>query len=164
LSPTGPWRPAAVARLTRTLGLTREAARLIKGLRMLHHIELYVSDLERSISFWTPLMERLGYEAERWSDGMNYLGAEDEPYICLLQAAQEHLAAGFHRKRVGLNHLAFRAKSRQQVDDIRDWMKEAGCTLLYDESYPYATAPDYYAVFCEDPDRIKLEVVAPGDA
>jgi hypothetical protein len=43
-------------------------------------------------------------------------------------------------------------------------MKEAGYTLLYDELYPYATAPDYYALFCEDPDRIKLEVVAPNEA
>jgi catechol 2,3-dioxygenase-like lactoylglutathione lyase family enzyme len=131
---------------------------------MLHHIELYVSDLDSSISFWTPLMERLGYEAERWSDGMNYFSAEGEPYLCLLQTAQQHLDAGYHRKRIGLNHLAFRAESRQQVDDIRAWIKEAGYTLLYDEHYPYATAPDYYALFCEDPDRIKLEVVAPGKA
>lgn len=131
---------------------------------MLDHVELYVSDLERSLAFWTPLMERLGYEAERWSDGMNYIRSEGEPYLCLIQASREHLAAGYHRKRVGLNHLAFRAKSRNQVDELRAWMKEAGRTLLYDASYPYATAPDYYALFCEDPDRIKIEVVAPSEA
>jgi len=131
---------------------------------MLHHLELYVSDLEHSIKFWTPFMEKLGYEAERWSEGMNYFGGETEPYLCLLQASKDHLAAGYHRKRVGLNHLAFRAKSRQHVDELRAWLKEAGCTLLYDERYPYATAPGYYALFCEDPDRIKLEVVAPNEA
>jgi len=129
---------------------------------MLHHIELYVSDLEQAIKFWTPFMEQLGYEAERWSEGMNYFPEGEGSYICLLQASEEHLAAGYHRKRVGLNHLAFKAKSRQQVDDIRAWVKEAGYTLLYDDRYPYATAPDYYAVYCEDPDRIKLEVVAPS--
>lgn len=131
---------------------------------MLHHIELYVSDLECSIRFWTPLMESLGYEAERWTDGMNYIASEDEPYLCLLQAEQEYLAAGYHRKRIGLNHLAFRAKSRKHVDEIRAWLKEAGHTLLYEDNFPYATAPGYYAVFCEDPDRIKLEVVAPSEA
>ncbi|MCE7938394.1 hypothetical protein DCC79_05270 [bacterium] len=131
---------------------------------MLHHIELYVSDLERSIGFWTPLMEKLGYEAERWSGGMSYLPPEDEPYLSLLQAAPEHVGAGYHRKRVGLNHLAFKAKSRQHVDDIRTWVKQAGHTLLYDERYPFATAPNYYAVFCEDPDRIKIEVVGPSEA
>ncbi len=128
---------------------------------MLHHIELYVSDLERAISFWTPFMAKLDYEAERWSEGINYSHKTDTAYISLLQASEEHLSAGYHRKRVGLNHIAFKAKSRQQVDDIRDWLNGAGYPLLYDDRYPYATAPDYYALFCEDPDRIKLEVVAP---
>ena len=129
---------------------------------MLDHIEIYVSDLERTLKFWTPFMEKLGYSATRWSEGINYLSGADKPYLCFLQASTEHLEAGYHRKRIGLNHLAFRAKSRQHVDDIKAWLKESGYTLLYDDRYPYATAPDYYAVFCEDPDRIKLEVVAPS--
>lgn len=132
---------------------------------MLHHVELYVSNLEKSIQFWTPFMQKLGYEAERWSEGMNYFpeANTDATYLCLLQVSEEHLSAGYHRKRIGLNHLAFKAKSRKQVDELRDWFKEAGHTLLYDDSYPYATAPNYYALFCEDPDRIKLEVVAPAE-
>ncbi len=67
-----------------------------------------------------------------------------------------------NRKRVGLNHLAFRGRSRAHVDEIRAWLKDSGGTLLYDDRYPYATSSTYYALFCEDPDRIKLEVVAPG--
>jgi catechol 2,3-dioxygenase-like lactoylglutathione lyase family enzyme len=129
---------------------------------MLHHVELYVSDLERAVEFWSPFMEKLGYEAEPWSGGMNYFAAEHEPYLCLLQAPREHIGAGYHRKRVGLNHLAFKARSRQHVDEMRSWVRESGYTLLYDDQYPYATAPDYYAMYCEDPDRIKLEVVAPS--
>jgi catechol 2,3-dioxygenase-like lactoylglutathione lyase family enzyme len=39
---------------------------------MIHHIEIYVSGLERSIVFWTPFMQMLGYEADRWDGGMNY--------------------------------------------------------------------------------------------
>ena len=130
---------------------------------MLHHTELYVSNLERSTRFWTPFMIKLGYEARRWSGGMNYV-AETGPYVCLLEVSAEHLSAGYHRKRVGLNHLAFRATSREHVDEIRVWVRASGYTLLYDDKYPYATAPDYYALFCEDPDRIKLEVVAPSEA
>ena len=128
---------------------------------MLHHIEIYVSDLEQSIKFWTPFTEKLGYEAERWSGGMNYFAETTEPYLCLLQASEEHRAAGYHRKRIGLNHLAFRARSRQHVDEVRAWLAESGHTLLYDDRYPFATAPGYYAVFCEDPDRLKLEVSSP---
>ena len=33
--------------------------------------------------------------------------------------------------------------------------------MLYDDPYPFATGGnDYYALFLEDPDRIKVEFVA----
>jgi catechol 2,3-dioxygenase-like lactoylglutathione lyase family enzyme len=128
---------------------------------VLHHVELYVGDLERSVRFWTPFMALLGYAAEPWSGGMTYARGEDEPYITLVPAAREHVAAGYHRKRVGLNHLAFRAKSREQVDEVAAWVQAEGFVLLYEDRHPYAGGPDYYAAFVEDPDRIKLEVVAP---
>ncbi|HRK30925.1 MAG TPA: VOC family protein [Tepidisphaeraceae bacterium] len=131
--------------------------------QMIHHIEIYVSDLDRAIRFWSPLMEMLNCTAERWSKGINYFGADDEPYLCLVQAAEAHRGAGYHRKRIGLNHIAFRARSREHVDRIRGWAKDAGHTLLYDDRYPFATAPGYYALFFEDPDRIKIEIVAPGE-
>ena len=130
---------------------------------MLHHIELYVSDLERSVAFWTPFMSLLGYEPERWSGGMNYVRGSEEAYFCLLPADPEHLVAGYHRKRIGLNHLALRASSRAQVDEVARWVKSSGHTLLYEDRHPDASGPDYYAVFCEDPDRFKLEVVAPRE-
>jgi catechol 2,3-dioxygenase-like lactoylglutathione lyase family enzyme len=50
---------------------------------MLHHVELYVRDLERSIAFWTPFMRLLGYAEERWSQGVtsagSWRGAADSP-------------------------------------------------------------------------------------
>ena len=131
---------------------------------MLHHVELYVSNLETSVAFWTPFMAMLGYDSERWSGGMNYVRGQDETYFCLLQAPEEHVSAGYHRKRVGLNHLAFSGASRAQVDEVANWVRSSGHTLLYEERHPYAGGPNYYAVFCEDPDRFKLEVVAPSEA
>lgn len=131
---------------------------------MLHHIELYVRDLERSVAFWTPFMALLGYEPDRWSGGMNYVRGRGEPYLCLLHADPEHVDAGYHRRRIGLNHLAFRGESRAQVDAIAHWVKASGHTLLYEDRHPFAGGPGYYALFCEDPDRFKLEVVAPDEA
>lgn len=128
---------------------------------MIHHVELYVSDLERSIHFWTPFTALLGYTPDRWSGGINYVRGDDDPYLCLVPAPAAHLAAGYHRQRVGLNHLAFRGESRAQVDRVADWVLATGNVLLYADRHPHAGGPDYYAVFCEDPDRIKLEVVAP---
>ena len=129
---------------------------------MLHHVEIYVGNLERSIAFWTPLLERLGYESDRWSGGMNY--SQGRTYLCFLQAPPEHLEAGYHRKRVGLNHIAFHGRSRAHVDEVAIWVKQAGYTVLYEDKYPFASGPGYYAMYCEDPDRIKVEVVAPNEA
>ena len=130
---------------------------------MLHHVEIYVSDLERSVAFWTPFMAKLRYEADRWSGGMNYV-KEGQAYFCFLQAPPEHLDAGYHRKRVGLNHLAFKAESRAHVDEFAAWVAANGHTTVYESKYPYAGGPSYYAMYCEDPDRIKVEVVAPSEA
>ena len=131
---------------------------------MLHHIELYVGDLEKSVAFWTPFMAILGFKPERWSGGMNYIRGEKETYFCLLPAPEEHLSVGYHRKRVGLNHLAFQGESRAQVDSVANWIQDNGHTLLYRDRHPFAGGPNYYAAFCEDPNRFKLEVVAPSEA
>lgn len=127
---------------------------------MIHHIEIYVGDLERSMAFWMPFMDKLGYECVRWSGGVNFEQGTST-YLCFLPAPQEHLAAGYHRQRIGLNHLAFQGKSREHVDELTTWLKSAGYTLLYEDKHPYAGGPDCYALYCEDPDRIKVEVVAP---
>lgn len=130
---------------------------------MLHHVELHVSDLERTIAFWTPLMALLDYTARRWSGGITYEPTgNDRTYLCLLQAPREHLSAGYHRKRVGLNHLAFAVASREQVDAVAGWLRQHQHPLLYEDRHPFAGGPGYYAVFFEDPDRIKLEVAVSG--
>jgi catechol 2,3-dioxygenase-like lactoylglutathione lyase family enzyme len=127
---------------------------------MLHHVELYVTNLQRSLEFWTPFLTSLGYhESQRWSEGASYMAGET--YLCFVQAPAEHIGVGYHRKRVGLNHLAFRAKSGAHVDQVAQWARSAGFTSLYESKYPYAGGPDYYALYCEDPDRIKVELVAP---
>ena len=128
---------------------------------MLHHVELYVSRLETSLRFWAPLLIELGYhESQRWPEGASYISGST--YICFVQAPAEHLEIGYHRKRIGLNHLAFQANSTAQVDKIAAWAKSAGVALLYEAKYPFAGGPGYYAAYFEDPDRIKVEVVAPS--
>ncbi|WP_325345698.1 VOC family protein [Xylophilus sp.] len=128
---------------------------------MLHHVELYVSNLTRSLEFWEPFLGGLGYcESQRWPQGVSYL--YQKTYLCFVQAPEEHLRTGYHRKRVGLNHLAFHGRSRAHVDEVADWVKRSGFKILYPERFPYAGGPDHYALYCEDPDRIKVELVAPA--
>lgn len=123
------------------------------------HIELYVTDLERSAEFWGWLLVRLGYAPyQTWDAGRSWcLGST---YLVLVQVDPGHLAPPYHRCRVGLNHLAFVAGTKSDVDEMTDALRARGVPILYEDRHPHAGGPDSYAVFCEDPDRIKVELVA----
>ncbi len=129
----------------------------------LHHVEIYVSDLKQTKAFWHWLLvEQLGYSVySSWPDGVSY--AFGATYIVFVQTEADHLEAGYHRKRTGLNHLAFHAESRAFVDQLTEKLKAKGVPILYEDRHPYAGGKNYYAVFFEDPDRIKVEVVASGE-
>lgn len=129
----------------------------------LHHVELYVAALDESLRFWQPFLLKLGYEEfQRWEQGVSYMLAGT--YIVFVQVEEAYAAPSYHRKRAGLNHLAFHAASREQVDEITAWVRSSGFTVLYEDRHPHAGGPGYYALFCEDPNRMKVEVVAPPEA
>jgi len=125
----------------------------------LHHIEIYVKDLRRSIEFWGWLLEALGYtEYQRWEQGISYIF--EDTYIVFVQAEERYLDIPYHRCRAGLNHLAFYGGDRAFVDEMTQKLRQNGVCILYDDKHPYAGGPDYYAVFFEDPDRMKVEIIA----
>ncbi|PPQ49369.1 hypothetical protein C5G87_08390 [Paenibacillus peoriae] len=127
---------------------------------LIHHIEIYVSDLKNSVEFWGWLLEELGYEPfQEWESGQSWkIG---ETYIVFVQTDEKFMDIPYHRCRIGLNHLAFHASSRQQVDDMTRKLKEKGVKILYTDKHPFAGGIKHYAVYFEDPDRIKVELVAP---
>ena len=131
-----------------------------KGL--LHHVELNVSDLKQSIDFWGWLLEELGYRPfQKWESGQSWkIG---DTYLVFVQTEARFLDASYHRSRVGLNHLAFHAESRQHVDSLTETLKSKVIPILYDDRHPFAGGKNHYAVFFEDPDRMKVEIVAPKD-
>lgn len=126
---------------------------------MLHHVEINVSDLARSRGFWQWLLcDELGYEIyQEWPKGVSFRFGQT--YIVFVQTEEKHLVAGYNRCQTGLNHLAFHARSKSHVDDLTAKLRERGIIILYADRHPHAGGPDYYAVFFEDPDRIKVEVV-----
>ncbi|MFN7250589.1 MAG: VOC family protein [Anaerobacillus sp.] len=127
---------------------------------MIHHIEIYVSNLEKSTEFWGWLLEDLGYSVyQKWDMGQSWILGDS--YIVFVQTEKRFLDVPYHRCRVGLNHLAFHARSKQHVDDVTSQLKEKGVTILYNDKHPYAGGENYYAVYFEDPDRMKVELVAP---
>jgi catechol 2,3-dioxygenase-like lactoylglutathione lyase family enzyme len=126
----------------------------------LHHVEINVSSLEVSLRFWQPLLLMLGYtQHQNWPAGRSFM--LNGTYLVFVQASD--LQQGFNRRGVGLNHLAFQAGSQAQVDEMAGWLRTSGFRLLYESAYPYAGGPEHYALYCEDPDKIKVEIVAPVD-
>lgn len=123
----------------------------------LHHVELCTSDLERSIGFWDWLLGELGYELKNeWENGRSWI--KEPTYIVLKRATNSDLP--FDRHAPGLNHIAFHASSCEQVDELTANVRERDdSTVLYDEQHPYAGG--YYALYCENPDGVKVEVVGP---
>ncbi len=123
----------------------------------LEHLDISVSDLERSGEFWAAFLKDLGYrEFAKSATGWSW--TNDESTVFLLQAEPEYLQPPYHRKRVGLNHLAFGVSDPKEVDAMATRLKERNIPLLYGGP---RTGRTTYAVFFEDPDRIKIEVVAP---
>lgn len=125
----------------------------------LHHVELYVSDLDRSIAFWGWFLESLGYKLyQSWEQGRSW--RLYDTYLVFVQTEPRFLDVPYHRCRVGLNHLAFHARSREHVDEVTAELKRRGVSILYHDRHPRAGGEGSYAVFFEDPDRIKVELVA----
>ena len=127
----------------------------------LHHIELYVEDLEETVDFWDWLLKRLGYrDFQEWDGGRSWrLG---ETYLVFVQASKPYVDRSFHRCEPGLNHLAFHARSEQDVDRLTRQLRERDVPILYEDRHPHAGGQEDYAVYFEDPNRLKVEVVAPS--
>lgn len=124
---------------------------------MLDHLDLNVSDLARSRAFYEPLLAHLGYRPfEAGESWCSFIEPEGRFYLVLVQTGLAQLQARFHRKRIGVNHLAFSAPTRGAVDELHSWLSGRGFATLYGSPMKM---DDRYAVFFEDPDRLKIEFV-----
>jgi catechol 2,3-dioxygenase-like lactoylglutathione lyase family enzyme len=124
----------------------------------LHHVELWVPSIERASAEWGWLLSELGYViSQEFDAGRSYLLGST--YI-VLEQSPAMVAAEHERTRPGLNHLAFHAGSRADVDRLVDGAPAHGWTLLFADKHPYAGGPDYYAAYLENSDGFEIELVA----
>jgi len=124
-----------------------------------HHVDLVVSSIERSLPFYRDLLGPLGWhvisevEGER-GETIWYLSGRGTA-IGLREAQSERAV---DRYALGLHHLAIEVSSRGAVDERADWVRAAGGEIESDPQ-EYGYLPGYYAVFFYDPDGIKLEIL-----
>jgi catechol 2,3-dioxygenase-like lactoylglutathione lyase family enzyme len=121
----------------------------------LHHVELWVPDIDRAKQEWGWILARLGYSTyQSWDSGISwrlgptYIVVEQSPAL----SGREH-----ERTAPGLNHLAFHAGSQKDMEGARyGWMQ------LFQDKYPHAGGPDHYAAYLFNSDGFEIELVAAG--
>jgi catechol 2,3-dioxygenase-like lactoylglutathione lyase family enzyme len=125
-----------------------------------YHVQINVRDAAVSLPFYKDFLGyleyRVVYEAPSAAGFSN--GTTD---LWLTATDAEHAGHGFHRKRAGINHVAFMVDARADVDRFcGDFLVPRRVEALYGTPREFPEyRPGYYAVFFEDPDRLKLEVV-----
>ncbi|GAA3902779.1 VOC family protein [Microbacterium invictum] len=126
----------------------------------IHHVEIWIADLDQTRREWGWLLERLGFErGPDWADGSTW--AAGGSYVTF--TTSPNLAAAPHdRRRPGLNHLALWGGTRAEVDAVMMDAGSHGWTPLYHERYPHAGGPDHYAGWLENSAGFKAEIVAEG--
>lgn len=124
----------------------------------LHHVELWVPDLARALPRWSWLLGELGYKPlQTWEGGASFrLGAT---YL-VLEQSPAMTAERHERLRPGLNHLAFHAGAREQLDAVVAACADHGWRLLFADRHPFAGGPDHCAAYLEDDDGYEVELVA----
>ncbi len=131
-----------------------EAARI----GLLHHLELWVPDLSTARPRWQWLLGSLGYEQfQSWDNGVSYrLG----PTYIVLEQSPALIEGAHERRRAGLNHLAFHAGSRADLDQLLRDARGQGWNLMFQDRHPFAGGPNNYAAYLEDDDGYEVELVA----
>jgi catechol-2,3-dioxygenase len=129
----------------------------------LGHIGLNLSSAGEPFRFWKDLLTFLDFQIEE--DGEEHFDASDgHASLCVHVTKPDHQQPAFHRGRTGLSHVAFRLGSAVLVDAFtRGFLRRREIPQLYGGPRAYPEySPGYYAVYFEDPDRIKVEVYASG--
>lgn len=126
---------------------------------MIDHIGLNVPDLESAKSYYDVIMPLLGYEPFIASDDQfSYRPGGEKPGTTVFFYAAP-IASEYVRKHVGLQHLAFRARARSQVDDAHGTALELGSQILFSPRLFPQYHENYYAAFWFDPHGFLLEIV-----
>ena len=125
---------------------------------MLHHLTLWVPDLDRAASSWRWLLERLGYQLDASIDHL-LLFRHPSGFALVLEQSRDMVPGMLHsRFRPGLNHVAFNLPSADALAGIVAEAGDHGWTALPVDRHPIAGGAD--VAYLEDRDGFEVELVA----
>jgi catechol 2,3-dioxygenase-like lactoylglutathione lyase family enzyme len=128
--------------------------------RGLHHLDLAVADVGRSLAFYLDLLgplgwiERVRYPTYRGTEEVVYLEEPTSGTMLGLRPAD----GGEHRYYdVGVEHIAFEVDTREEVEEAHQRCVARGAEIHFPPE-PDRDVPDYHAFFAFDPDGMRVEV------
>jgi catechol 2,3-dioxygenase-like lactoylglutathione lyase family enzyme len=115
-----------------------------------------VDRFEECKAFYDELMPYLGLQVVHSSDEFVYYVGGRTAYA--ISRTDPRYAGERHEPmRSGLHHVCFRARTRQDVDELYPFVQSLGATIVRaPEEGPWA--PGYYSLSFLDPDGIRLEI------
>ncbi len=120
------------------------------------HVMLTVSNFEACRPFYARILEFMGLKPVIDTDGWLYC-VGGRTALGIMRAEERYRDESFVQFRVGLHHVCFRARSREDIDAFHDLLHEMGAKIIHPPEEA-AWAPGYYSVLFEDPDGIRLEM------
>jgi catechol 2,3-dioxygenase-like lactoylglutathione lyase family enzyme len=120
------------------------------------HIFITVTDFDRARAFYAQLLPFLGLRNVMDIPGTYYC-VGGRTGFGVREAPAHHRAERFDQNRVGLHHVCFRARSRQDVDEAYEFVGRLGAKIVHGPEEAM-WAPGYYSILFEDPDGIRLEI------
>ncbi len=120
------------------------------------HIQINVTHFARCLPFYEKLFAFFEMKIIFQTDTMIY-GVGGRTGLLVAQCAPEYSNEKFIQQRIGLHHICFRAREREDIDRVHEFLISIKANIVHPpEDGPWA--PGYYSVLFEDPDGIRLEV------
>jgi catechol 2,3-dioxygenase-like lactoylglutathione lyase family enzyme len=126
---------------------------------MLDHLGINVPDLDAAKKYYDELMPFLGFEPFFMTEkelGYQPKGGKPGTRIFFYKPPDE---GDYSRRRIGLQHQAFRARSRAEVDAGFAKAVELGADVIFEPQLFPKYHENYYAAFWHDPHGFMLEIV-----
>ncbi len=120
------------------------------------HVQLTVNDFAASRAFYGRLCELFGMKVIFDVPDAIFYGVGGRTGLLITPCAEEHRGKSFEQRRVGLHHLCFRMRSREDVDALHAELTRMNAKVVHPPEEG-SWAPGYYSVLFEDPDGIRLE-------
>jgi catechol 2,3-dioxygenase-like lactoylglutathione lyase family enzyme len=126
---------------------------------VLHHLTLWVPDLDRAEESWSWLLGELGYVVDRSFETLVLFRHGSGFALVLEQSSDMVPGMLYSRLRPGLNHVAFALESVSTLADITGRAGDHGWSALPIDRHPIAGGAQ--VAYLEDRDGFEVELVAP---